>query len=556
MKNLLLPILLLWSSLLFAQTVNIIPTPVNYQSGRDSFVLSSKTAIVLSDAGESNTANFLNDYLKKFYGFRLPVKKKGQPGGNQISLATNKFIKAPENEEKYSLNVSANNITIKGDSYKGTFLGMQSLIQLLPPQKSKTLSIAGVSIEDYPRFPYRGMHLDVARHFFPVEFVKRYIDFIALHKMNTFHWHLTEDQGWRIEIKKYPKLTSVGALRNGTITGRHPGNGNDSLQYGGFYTQAQIKEIVQYAADRFITVIPEIEMPGHSSAAIAAYPQLSCFPEESVKILPKVKWSGSQEGKQVQQSWGIYEDVYCPTEYTFNFLQDVLDEVITLFPSKYIHIGGDESPKESWKRSTFAQQLIKEKGLKDEHELQSYFINRIEKYLNSKGRQIIGWDEILEGGLAPNATVMSWRGEQGGIEAAKQKHAVIMTPGAYVYLDHAESDKEDSVTIGGLTTLEKVYSYEPIPKELTPEDAKYILGAQGNVWTEYMKNSRKVEYMIFPRMSALSEVLWTPKDKKNWADFERRMSAQFQRYSLWDINYNKAYLQQKTSLTPSAVNGE
>jgi hexosaminidase len=542
--------------LLFAQTVNIIPTPVNYQSGRDSFVLSSKTAIVLSDAGESNTANFLNDYLKKFYGFRLPVKKKGQPGGNQISLATNKFIKAPENEEKYSLNVSANNITIKGDSYKGTFLGMQSLIQLLPPQKSKTLSIAGVSIEDYPRFPYRGMHLDVARHFFPVEFVKRYIDFIALHKMNTFHWHLTEDQGWRIEIKKYPKLTSVGALRNGTITGRHPGNGNDSLQYGGFYTQAQIKEIVQYAADRFITVIPEIEMPGHSSAAIAAYPQLSCFPEESVRILPKVKWSGGQEGKQVQQSWGIYEDVYCPTEYTFNFLQDVLDEVITLFPSKYIHIGGDESPKESWKRSTFAQQLIKEKGLKDEHELQSYFINRIEKYLNSKGRQIIGWDEILEGGLAPNATVMSWRGEQGGIEAAKQKHAVIMTPGAYVYLDHAESDKEDSVTIGGLTTLEKVYSYEPIPKELTAEDARYILGAQGNVWTEYMKNPRKVEYMIFPRMSALSEVLWTPKDKKNWADFERRMATQFQRYTLWDINYNKAFLQQKTSLTPSAVNGE
>jgi hexosaminidase len=557
MKNLLLPILLLWSSSLFAQNVSIIPAPVNYQVARESFVLSSKTAIVLSDAGESNTANFLNDYLKKFYGFTLPVKKKGQSGaGNQILLATNKFIKAPENEEKYSLNVSANNITIKGDSYKGTFLGMQSLIQLLPLQKSKTLTIAGVSIEDYPRFPYRGMHLDVARHFFPVDFVKKYIDFIALHKMNTFHWHLTEDQGWRIEIKKYPKLTSVGSLRNGTITGRHPGNGNDSLQYGGFYTQAQIKEIVQYAADRFITVIPEIEMPGHSSAAIAAYPQLSCFPEESVRILPKVKWSGGQEGKQVQQSWGIYEDVYCPTEYTFNFLQDVLDEVITLFPSKYIHIGGDESPKESWKRSTFAQQLIKEKGLKDEHELQSYFINRIEKYLNSKGRQIIGWDEILEGGLAPNATVMSWRGEQGGIEAAKQKHAVIMTPGAYVYLDHAESDKEDSVTIGGLTTLEKVYSYEPIPKELTPEDAKYILGAQGNVWTEYMKNPRKVEYMIFPRMSALSEVLWTPKDKKNWADFERRMSAQFQRYSLWDINYNKAYLQQKTSLTPSAVNGE
>jgi hexosaminidase len=395
------------------------------------------------------------------------------------------------------------------------------------------------------------MHLDVSRHFFSVDLVKKYIDYLAYHKFNTFHWHLTDDQGWRIEIKKYPLLTSVGGYRNGTIIGRYPGKGNDSLYYGGFYTQQQIKEVIKYAADRYITVIPEIEMPGHSSAAIAAYPQLSCFPNESTKILATTPWAANRNGKQVQQTWGVFEDVYCPSEYTFNFLENVLDEVMQLFPSKYIHIGGDECPKANWKRSEFCQQLIKEKKLKDEHGLQSYFIQRIEKYVNSKGRKIIGWDEILEGGLAPNATVMSWRGEDGGIAAAREKHDVVMTPQAYCYFDHSQTKNEDSVTIGGYLPIEKVYAYDPVPKELSAEQSKYILGAQGNVWTEYIGNKQKLEYMIFPRMSALSEALWSRKEKKEWKDFERRIPALYDRFKMWGANYSNAFYNLKASILPT-----
>lgn len=518
-----------------SQNLNIIPAPVSQTVNTGTFTLSASTKIKLIDNGEKATANFLNDYLQRYYGFKLAITKEASK--NFISLSTKRFIQKPANEEQYTLNVTQKSVSISGSSYQGTFLGMQTLLQLLPVQPQKKLSIQATTIEDYPRFAYRGMHLDVGRHFFDVEFVKKYIDFIALHKMNTFHWHLTEDQGWRIEIKKYPLLTSVGGFRNGTIIGHHPGTGNDNLQYGGFYTQDQIKDVVKYAAARFITVIPEIELPGHSSAAIAAYPQLSCFPNESTAISDKTPWSGSREGKQVQQTWGVFPDVFCPTEYTFTFLQDVLDEVLALFPSQYIHIGGDESPKDYWKRSPFAQQLIKEKGLKDEHELQSYFIQRIEKYINSKGRKIIGWDEILEGGLAPNAIVMSWRGEQGGIDAAKQKHDVIMTPGSYVYFDHAQGKPDDSLTIGGYLPLETVYNYQPVPSQLAEEDRKYILGSQANVWTEYMASPAKVEYQLFPRMSALSEVLWS--DKKDYEDFKKRLAVQLKRYDLWKVTYNK-----------------
>jgi hexosaminidase len=372
--------------------------------------------------------------------------------------------------------------------------------------------------------------------------------------MNTFHWHLTEDQGWRIEIKKYPRLTEIGSCRNGTIIGHHPGKGNDSTKDCGYYTQEQIKGIVKYAEARYINIIPEIEMPGHSSAAIAAYPQLSCFPDSSTQIAKGVVWAGSDSGKQVQQSWGVYRDVYCPSDYTFKFLEDVLDEVMQLFPSKYIHIGGDECPKDFWKHSAFCQNLIKEKGLKDEEGLQSYFIQRVEKYLNSKGRNIIGWDEILEGGLAQNATVMSWRGEKGGIDAAKQHHNVIMTPGTYVYFDHSQTKQEDSVTIGGFLPLDKVYNYEPVPKELTAEEAKYIFGAQANVWTEYMANPSKVEYMLFPRLEALSEVLWTPKENKNWDDFEKRLPGIFKRYEFCNVNYSRAYYDLKASILPTEDN--
>ena len=527
--------MLIISGLTQAQTLNIIPAPVKAEAIQGTFFISPDTKIILSKPGTDKSATFLNDYLKKFYGFELGTTKKKTANAIDLSLthASNNAIPGA-----YNMNVNGDNILINGNDEEGVFYGVQTLIQLLPAEKSNSLTVQQCTIADAPRFAYRGMMLDCGRHFFPVEFVKQYIDFLALHKLNTLHWHLTEDQGWRIEIKKYPKLTQVGACRNGTIIGHHPGAGNDNTTYCGYYTQAQIKDIVKYAADRYITIIPEIEMPGHASAAIAAYPQLSCFPNENTPIAKGVKWSGDSTGKQVQQSWGVYPDVFAPTDYTFKFLEDVLDEVMQLFPSKYIHVGGDECPKDYWKRSEFCQNLIKEKGLKDEHGLQSYFIGTIEKYLNSKGRQIIGWDEILEGGLAPNATVMSWRGEEGGIEAAKQHHNVIMTPGGYCYFDHSQSKQEDSLTIGGYLPLETVYNYEPYTPKLTPEEQQYIKGVQANVWSEYMANGKKVEYMVFPRMEALSEVAWSSKDKKNWQDFQQRLQAQYKRYNLWQVKYN------------------
>ncbi len=540
MKQCLLILSLFLTVFINAQEVNIIPKPYRVEMQDGNFTLSAATQLVLSETGMERSAQFLNDYLDKFYGFHLQVIRNGA-FHNKTNIITLDYEKMDNPVPgAYLIDLTRTGISITGDNSLGSFYGIQSLIQLLPLEKKKSLILPCLTIDDQPRFAYRGMHLDVGRHFLPVEFVKQYIDFIAMYKMNTFHWHLTEDQGWRIEIKKYPKLTQIGAYRNGTIIGHHPGTGNDNTKYGGFYTQEQIKDIVKYASDRFITIIPEIELPGHASAAIAAYPQLSCFPEESTKHLPKVTWSGDSTGKQVQQSWGVYPDVFCPSEYTFKFIENVMDEVIQLFPGKYIHIGGDECPKDNWKRSDFCQQLIKEKGLKDEHGLQSYFIQRVEQYLNSKGKQIIGWDEILEGGLAPNATVMSWRGEKGGIDAAKEKHNVIMTPGAWMYFDHSQTKNEDSVTIGGYTTVQKVYSYEPLPAELSAEEAKYVLGAQANVWTEYMSNPSKVEYMIFPRMSALSEVLWSRKESRNWPDFEKRMLAEFNRYDWLGLTYSKA----------------
>lgn len=516
-----------------AQKVNIIPEPVSLKVGNGTFTITPNTVITLSDDEDTKAANFFNEYLQNIYGVKLNTGD--QQAKNFIKLITKKSV-APASTDRYTLNVDANGVTINGNTYRGTFYGIQSLIQLLPVQATAKLAIPFVSIVDSPRFAYRGMHLDVGRHLFPVSFVKKYIDYIALHKMNYFHWHLTEDQGWRIEIKKYPNLTQVGSCRSGTIIGHHPGTGNDSIRYCGYYTQNEIKEVVQYATNRHITVIPEIEMPGHAEAALASYPWLGCPGTGPYKV---------------QETWGVFKDVYCAgNDSTFRFLQDVLDEVLELFPSPYIHIGGDECPKTNWKTCRLCQTRIKVEGLKDEHELQSYFIRRMERYLNSKGRNIIGWDEILEGGLAPNATVMSWRGEEGGIAAAKQNHNVIMTPGGWVYFDHSQVQKGDSLTIGGYTNVEKVYSYEPIPKELDATQAKYVLGAQANVWTEYMAYPSKVEYMIFPRMSALSEVLWSPKNKRNWRSFQPRLKYQYKRYDLWKANYYSASSEIKSSLEP------
>jgi hexosaminidase len=503
--------------------VSIIPQPAELKMPETAgaFTITAKTPIILEGSGLENSAQFLNDYLKQVYGFTLPITKKaGKVPGIILNYDKLEYPIAGA----YNMEVNAKGVYIGGDNETGTFYGVQTLLQLLPTEKAPSLAVSYLSIKDYPRFQYRGLHLDVSRHFFPIPFVKRYIDYIALHKMNYFHWHLTDDQGWRIEIKKYPNLTKAGAWRNGTIIGHHPGTGNDSIHYGGFYTQKEVKEIVAYAAKRYITVLPEIEMPGHASAALTAYPYLGC--------------TGGPY--QVQQTWGVFNDVFCAgNDSVFTFLQHVLDEVLPLFPAKYVHIGGDECPKESWKICPKCQKRMADNHLKDEHELQSYFVQRMEKYINSKGKTMIGWDEILEGGLAPNAVVMSWRGEQGGIDAAKQNHDVIMTPGGYCYLDHAQAKIEDSLTIGGYLPVKQTYSYEPIPKDFSEAQAKHILGAQGNLWTEYIPNTKKVEYMIFPRVSALSEVLWSPAAKRNWSDFETRLQTQYKRYTLWGANYNK-----------------
>jgi hexosaminidase len=538
--------------------IYIIPQPVSINKNSGEFIISKNTVIVANDETDRKTAALLNEYLQTFYGLKLDIDRK--EGRDYIRLSTRNFIQAPE-KDAYQLQVNQDGVNIEGDTHAGTFYGMQSLIQLLPVHNNKnnknlTIGVPLVSINDSPRFKYRGMHLDVARHFFPVSFVKKYIDYLAQHKINYFHWHLTDDQGWRIEIKKYPALVDVASCRNGTIVGRYPGTKNDNEKYCGYYTQDEVKDIVQYAADRHITVVPEIEMPGHASAAIAAYPWLSCFPEKETNIPSHPSEESKKlKGKKVQETWGVFEDIFCAgKESTFIFLENVLEEVLSLFPSQYIHVGGDEAPKSHWKKCSACQARIKNEGLKDEHQLQSYFIQRMEKFLNNKGRILIGWDEILEGGLAPNAVVMSWRGESGGIAAAKENHYVIMTPQKPVYFDHAQTRTEDSVVIGGFNPLEAVYQYEPIPAELTGDQGKYVLGAQANVWTEYIKYPSRVEYTIFPRMSALSEVLWTDENKKNWNQFEKKLQTQFKRYDQWGANYSKAYYDVKLSFLPTPNN--
>lgn len=524
--------------------INVIPMPASVKMGKGNLLINPATQIVLEGSNLEKCATVLNDYLLANYGIKLKVVKK-YSSANSITLNYERLDNALPGA--YHLTADNKGLYIAGDNEEGVFYGIQTLVQLIEPavKAAGVVKVAAIgkvpylSIEDQPRFAYRGMHLDVGRHFFPVSFIKKYIDYLAAYKFNTFHWHLTEDQGWRIEIKKYPLLTQVGGCRAQTLVGRYGSDKYDGTPYCGYYTQNEIKEIVKYATDRYITVIPEIEMPGHSMAALASYPYLGC----------------TKGPYKTFETWGVIDDVYCAgNDSTFIFLQNVLDEVMQLFPGKYIHIGGDECPKERWKTCPLCQKRIKDNHLKDEHALQSYFINRIEKYLNSKGRNIIGWDEILEGGLAPNATVMSWRGEEGGIEAAKQNHDVIMTPGSHCYLDHSQSKNEDSITIGGYLPLEKVYSYEPIPTELNATQATHILGAQGNLWTEYIGNTSKLEYMVFPRMMALSEVVWSPKAKRDWKDFERRLPVLFERLDKAKTNYSKAYYDLQAMVMPSPDN--
>jgi len=503
--------------------LGLVPQPQKVQLQQGAFVLNEHTKLLTK--GQKNLDERIQKFLHKdFYNFDKAASKDAE---NLIV-----FNKIEESDslpaEAYSMEITPDKIEIKASSDAGFFYGLQTLRQLLPEKLSGQDTLPALKIEDYPQFKWRGAHLDVCRHFFDKDFVKKYIDLLAKHKMNTFHWHLTEDQGWRIEIKKYPKLTEIGSKRKETIVGKNfkPYKG-DGKPYGGYYTQDDIREVVAYANDRFINIVPEIEMPGHSRAALAAYPELSCT-------------GGPFE---VMTKWGVSYDIYCAgKDSVFVFLQNVLDEVMDLFPSKYIHIGGDEAPKERWKKCPKCQARIKAEGLKDEHELQSYFITRMEKYLNSKGRQIIGWDEILEGGLAPNAAVMSWRGEKGGIEAANQHHNVVMSPGKPCYFDHYQSKDKDHepLAIGGYNPLRAVYNYHPEPAELPAEKQKYIMGAQANVWTEYIPTSEHVEYMAYPRLCALSEVVWTGKHKPGYKDFYSRLqNKHLKRLDNWEVHYRK-----------------
>ena len=510
-------------------SISIIPKPLSIIEGKSKFIVDQNTKIVVSKDAEDAI-----DVAEQL-AVRIRIVKSKAP--EIVNEANSNFIKFTKNPnlpiEAYELLVNQKGVTISASTAIGYFYGFQSLLQLMPTEifsasvnLNLKLIIPECIIKDSPRFEYRGVMLDVGRYFFPISYIKKLVDVLAINKMNTLHLHLTEDQGWRIEIKKYPKLTEIGSIRKESMLGHYRDQKYDGKPHGGFYTQDEIRDLVAYAQRKFVTIVPEIEMPGHALAALASYPELGC----------------TGETYEVGTKWGVEQRVFCPTEKTFSFLEDVLTEIIDLFPSKYIHIGGDECPKNNWKASAFCQELIKKEGLKDEHELQSYFIRRIDKFVTSKGRKIIGWDEILEGGLSPNATVMSWRGTAGGIEAAKQKHDVIMTPNSYVYLDYYQSDPaSEPIAIGGFLPLQKTYSYEPIPTELSTDEAKYIKGVQANLWTEYVSTPEHADYMLFPRALAVAEIGWSDKTK-SYEDFTKRLIVHLERLKFMSINYSNAFI--------------
>ena len=518
------------------QTLSLIPLPMKIENLPGKFTIVPETRILYTMGNEElkSLAIYLADLIQPATGYDINIEEaeKEKRSNQSITLLLNSELLL--NDEGYALSIDPKSVLISAKTSTGIFYGIQTMRQLLPVE-IEMMSIVNevgwvmpcVEIKDEPRFPYRGLHLDVGRHFFPPSFIKKYIDLMALHKMNYFHWHLTEDQGWRIEIKKYPKLTEVAAYREETLVGhaREKPEKYDGERYGGFYTQEEIMEIVEYARKRHITIIPEIEMPGHSQAVLTAYPELGCT-------------GGPYE---VAKKWGVFNEVFCAgNEMTFEFLENVLLEVIELFPGKYIHIGGDESPKHRWEECDKCQARIEEEGLQDEHELQSYFIRRIEGFLLMHDRKLIGWDEILEGGLASEATVMSWRGTEGGIAAAKEHHDVIMTPTSHCYLDYYQADPEtEPLAIGGFLPLDKVYSYEPVPEELSEHEAMHILGTQGNVWTEYIKTPEHAEYMVYPRACALAEIGWTPKEGKDFESFLLRLEGHYKRLNTMNVNVRK-----------------
>jgi hexosaminidase len=542
-----------FTSFTIAQEISIIPKPSSVVPREGKFFLNSETLIYYpkNKPEWEQTAQYLMSVILPSTGFRMraiSIKKQViLPRNNAIYILENKDI---VEKEGYKIEITPKNINIEAKNAVGAFYAIQSLRQIFPPEiNSSSLQANNViwsapccKIEDYPRFQYRGLMLDVSRHFFGVEDVKRFIDVMVVHKFNTFHWHLTDDQGWRIEIPQYPKLRTVASCRKETLLGHYSDAPEkyDGKQYCGFYTQEEVKTIIEYAQKRFITIIPEIEMPGHAMAALTAYPELGCTggPYETFK------------------KWGVVDDVFCAgNDKTFEFIETILTEVAALFPGTYIHVGGDECPKDHWKKCQKCQKRMKDLGLKDEHELQSYFIGRAEKILTKLGKKLIGWDEILEGGLAPNATVMSWRGIEGGIAAAQAHHDVIMSPTDNCYFDYYQSEpSSEPLAIGGYLPLEKVYAYEPIPSKLLPDEAKYILGVQGNLWTEYIEDMDKVLYMVYPRASALSETAWTSRDLKDWKDFSRRIKRHFKRLESMNTPYGKGFYDLKSSFEQGKIN--
>ncbi|WP_311416030.1 beta-N-acetylhexosaminidase [Hoylesella shahii] len=498
---------------------NVVPLPKSVVMVKGQpFNLTSATTIVYEGTNPEmkRNARFLSEYIQQSTGIKTTLLDKRDKKAAAIVLVINPKV---QGDEAYRLTVNNKQITIAASTPAGVFYGIQTLRKSLPVQTNGAdITLPAVDIADAPRFGYRGMMLDCGRHFFPVSFVKKFIDILAMHNMNVFHWHLTEDQGWRLEIKSHPELTAKSSMRSGTVIG-HNATVDDSIPHGGFYTQQEARDIVEYARQRHITVIPEIDMPGHTLAALAAYPELGCT-------------GGPYE---VGHRWGVYKDVLClGKESTYKFVQDVIDEVVDIFPAKYFHIGGDESPTVMWEKCPNCLQKAKDENTDIKH-LQQYFTNRIEKYLNSKGKSIIGWDEILEGKINQSATIMSWRGVEPGLKAAKQGHDVIMTPSSHVYFDHyqAKETKHEPDAIGGCSPVEKVYSYEPLPETLDAEAKNRIKGVQANLWTEYIPFTTQAEYMVLPRMAALAEVQWTPAGQKNFDNFSKRalrLSDLYDRY--------------------------
>ncbi len=515
------------------QPVNIVPQPQKVEVINGSFKLTSSTVIQIVKGSVDLTpaCTFFSKLVERSLGAPLAIKE-----GAVRNKAINVTITSDLAPEAYRLDVNGKSIQIQAGSGQGAFYAFQTLRQMMPSsvekgERMKSIMIQNVSIQDEPRLAYRGMHFDVCRHFFTVDEVKTFIDMLALHKLNRFHWHLTDDQGWRIEIKKYPKLTEIGGYRPETVIGRNSGK-YDGKPYGPFFfTQEQVKEVVRYAADRYITVIPEIELPGHALAALASYPELGC--------------SGGPY--EVSKSWGVFNEVFCAgNDHTFRFFQDVFDEIIPLFPSEYFHIGGDECPKGAWKKCPKCQARMKQEHLKDEMELQSYFVHRVEAYLNSKGKKIVGWDEIMEGGLSKTATVMSWQGTKGGIAAAKLGNQVIMTPNNYAYFNYYQTKdvENEPLAIGGFVPVEKVYSLNPT-NGLSEEQGKMVIGVQANTWSEYIVDFSHVQYMVLPRMAALAEVGWTMPEMKNYDNFVARALPLLERYDALGYNYAKHIVPKK-----------